>query len=486
MVLEWTVGASFCVLGLANWRRPNLLPGLLMVATGVAWLVGAVVPVAVLVYRGPLVHLLLSFPRNRLRDRAERIVVAGAYVDGAVLPIGRVDAITVTLCTLAIGLSVVGYRRSFGVEHRARLPAVIASVAVLGTLGVAALARLLGHPQEQAALVVYELAMLGTAVAFFIDLRWGRWGSAAVTSLVLDLGDAGPGGSLRQQLARALGDPLLAVGFVVQPDGRLVDESGRLLQTDPVTAGRVVTEVRQDGVQIAALVHDASVLDDPVLLESVTALTKLALGNVRLQAEIRGRVAEVEASGRRILAAVSDERVRLEAELEAGALRELDEVDEALGACGAAADGLRDQTVAARDELRAFARGVYPPLLTESGLAAALTELASAADFDVDLAVADGRWHPDLEAAAYFVCSEALTNIEKYAHASCCMVRVSADGAWMRVEVSDNGCGGADPAGGSGLLGLADRLSVLGGTLTVVSPPGGGTRLIARISDVSR
>src|SRR5947209_3958726 len=115
MVLEWTVGASFCVLGLANWRRPNLLPGLLMVATGVAWLVGAVVPVAVLAYRGPLVHLLLSFPRNRLRDRAERIVVAGAYVDGAVLPIGRVDAITVILCVLAILLSVVGYRRSFGV-----------------------------------------------------------------------------------------------------------------------------------------------------------------------------------------------------------------------------------------------------------------------------------------------------------------------------------------------------------------------------------
>jgi signal transduction histidine kinase len=142
--------------------------------------------------------------------------------------------------------------------------------------------------------------------------------------------------------------------------------------------------------------------------------------------------------------------------------------------------------VAARDELRAFARGVYPPLLTESGLAAALAELASAADFHVELAVADRRWRPDLEAAAYFVCSEALTNIEKYAHASRCLIRVAPDGAWMRVEVSDNGCGGADPAGGSGLLGLADRLSVLGGTLTVASPPGGGTRLIARIPDISR
>jgi hypothetical protein len=481
LLLDVLVGASFCLLGLANWRRPSLLTSLLMIGTGISWLIGGLAPVAVLAHRGPLIHLLLSYPRNRLRACTERLVVAAGYVDGVLLPVGHVDALTVALCAAAIGVSIRGYLGSYGIERRARLPAVIAAIAVLGTLGVAALLRLLGHPHDRASLIGYDCVMLATAAALSIDTRWGRWGSAAIASLVLDLGDTGPGGSLRAELARALGDPLLTIGFVVPPDGDLVDESGHPLETSALPTSRVVTAIRQDGVQIAALVHDALVLDDPALLDSVTALTKLAIGNVQLQAEVRARVAELDASRRRILAAASTERARLETELRAGALRSLEEVDDSLSACGAPAAGLRAQLGEARTGLRTFARGVYPSLLTESGLAAALAELASTATFPVELAIADARWHADLEAAAYFVCSEAMANIEKHAAASRCLIRIAEDDAGMCIEVSDNGRGGADPAGGSGLVGLADRLSVLGGTMIVSSPPGGGTRLLARI-----
>jgi signal transduction histidine kinase len=136
---------------------------------------------------------------------------------------------------------------------------------------------------------------------------------------------------------------------------------------------------------------------------------------------------------------------------------------------------------AARAELREFARGVHPATLVEGGLVAALTELAERSPVPMEVKAPSERLPAAVEAAAYFVCSEALTNIAKYAKASHASVRLETRGGLLAVEVTDDGAGGADPAGGSGLRGLVDRVEALGGRLRIDSPPGRGTRLTAEL-----
>lgn len=125
-------------------------------------------------------------------------------------------------------------------------------------------------------------------------------------------------------------------------------------------------------------------------------------------------------------------------------------------------------------------------MLTEHGLPAALRELALEAPLPVELSIETRSYEHEVEAAAYYVCAEALTNIAKYACATRASVRVSDDTTSLHVEVHDDGIGEADPAGGTGLVGLADRLDVLGGTLVVDSALGRGTRVIAAIPLISR
>ena len=144
--------------------------------------------------------------------------------------------------------------------------------------------------------------------------------------------------------------------------------------------------------------------------------------------------------------------------------------------------GSREELAAALDELRELARGIHPAVLTDRGLAAALETLVTRTPFPVEVEVPQERLRPAVEAAAYYVISEALTNIAKYAHASSAHVRVrpSAEETVI-VEVIDDGVGGADPTAGTGLRGLSDRVAALDGTFAVVSPPGGGTRIVAEI-----
>jgi signal transduction histidine kinase len=128
-------------------------------------------------------------------------------------------------------------------------------------------------------------------------------------------------------------------------------------------------------------------------------------------------------------------------------------------------------------ELRELARGIHPAVLTQSGLRPAIESMALRIPLQVELDVPETRFPPPVEAAAYFVVAEGLTNAVRYSGAEGARVQVAlADGA-LDLTVVDNGRGGADPAGGSGLRGLADRLAALGGSLDITSPPGLGTRL---------
>jgi signal transduction histidine kinase len=255
-----------------------------------------------------------------------------------------------------------------------------------------------------------------------------------------------------------------------------------------------VTLLERDGRRVGALVHDAAVRDDPGLLASVSAATTTAIENERLQAEVRAQLEEVRASRARIVAAGDEQRARIECDLHDGAQQELVALVIALRSAqrrvDAAAQPELAQTLAqaseradlAVSELRELAGGIHPAILVEAGLPAALASLARRATFPVtvEVTLAD-RLPAPVEATAYFLVSEALANTAKHAHAHAAQVRAEVVGDQLHLEVADDGVGGADPAHGSGLRGLADRVAALDGSLRVESPPGGGTRLVAEI-----
>jgi signal transduction histidine kinase len=140
-----------------------------------------------------------------------------------------------------------------------------------------------------------------------------------------------------------------------------------------------------------------------------------------------------------------------------------------------------DQLRQAAEELRQLAQGLHPRALSEHGLAGALALLADGSPVPVEVSVANSRLAPHVEAAAYFVCSEGLANVAKYAAASRAAISVTSGAGTIVIVVSDDGVGGADPRAGSGLTGLTDRVQTLGGTFRVDSTPGRGTRLAAEI-----
>jgi signal transduction histidine kinase len=198
----------------------------------------------------------------------------------------------------------------------------------------------------------------------------------------------------------------------------------------------------------------------------------------------------VTESRARIVAAGDEQRRRIERDLHDGAQSRL--VALALDlrrAEGAAADPeverllakTADELQLALHELRALAHGIHPPLLVQSGLAVALRALADRAPVPVDVVAGTERFPAEVESTAYFVASEALANVAKHAAASLARVSVQAAAGVVVVEVEDDGVGGAQADGGSGLRGLADRVEAQGGTLRIVSPPGGGTRVRAEI-----
>jgi signal transduction histidine kinase len=257
---------------------------------------------------------------------------------------------------------------------------------------------------------------------------------------------------------------------------------------------RAVTMVEREGEPLAAIVHDRSLLDEPALVRAASAAARLAIDNERLQAEVRAKLAEVQASRARIVEAGDAERRRVERNLHDGAQQRLVTLSLALGllkeqlaqdgdpALAAQVDGLSTELRQALEELRELARGIHPAILTEEGLPAAVTSLADRAPVPVSVEEERvGRVPEAVEATAYFVVAEALTNIAKYALASRASVRLLRDGDRLQVEVTDDGVGGADIEAGSGLRGLEDRVAALGGRLSVESSPGAGTLVRAEI-----
>jgi PAS domain S-box-containing protein len=267
-----------------------------------------------------------------------------------------------------------------------------------------------------------------------------------------------------------------------RPNGELFPEADCPLLRPRVSGEIVRVEldwfVRRDGTFV------------PVSYASAPVATAEGRGAVVVFRDVSERLAaEVVAGSRaRIVAASDAERRRIGRDLHDGAqqrlVRVLMGIEEARRDPSRASAALSDAAEAARraiDELRELAAGLHPLVLTDRGLAVALEVLTAGSPMPVVLDVTEARFAPELEAAAYFIVAEALTNVAKHAQASVVEVSIAAVGDELQISVVDDGVGGADVARGSGLRGLEDRVAVLSGTISVDAAPGGGTVLRATL-----
>jgi signal transduction histidine kinase len=235
-----------------------------------------------------------------------------------------------------------------------------------------------------------------------------------------------------------------------------------------------------------------------LLLNLINGMAWLATTFARLllgpsEAQLNERVDDLRHARARIIEAADAERRRLERDLHDGAQQRLVALALTLGVAesklkkdpasvGPLLASAREEAQHAVQELRELARGLHPALLSDRGLGPALDALAGRAPVPVTVTgVPDDRLPPPVEAAAYFVTAESLTNVAKYADASAARVRLGVEHGVLRLDVSDDGKGGASLDGGTGLRGLRDRVEALDGRLSVLSPPGAGTSVIAEI-----
>jgi signal transduction histidine kinase len=483
-VLDGATGFSLLLLGLlARRRQPRYSVGWILGGAGVAWFIGTLGGWAVFLHRAPLAQLILTYPARRLipSSRVERVGVAAAYAYAITYPVANDNVATIAFAVGIVGLAAWRYLTGAAAERRARASALLAALAFGSVLAAGAALSLGGSVNGQALLALYEVVVMLVAAGLTADLLTGGWTAGLVTSLVVDLGEPATTGPLRDRLARALGDPTLIMGYWIPERSCYVDEAGSELELPAEHRGRVLRLIDDDGRPLAALVHDPAVLDEQDRIADIAAAARLAIANARLQADVRARVAEVEASRRRLVEAADEQRRQLERELREGAERRLTAVAKQLGGGGSALAALKAGLEAARNELRELAHGIHPATLTNHGLLPALGELCARSSVPVELITPTQSWPTAVETAVYFACSEALANVAKYARATRVQIRLTSHARHLQLEIVDDGLGGADPAHGSGLRGLADRVDTLGGSLTIQSAPGRGTRLTAEL-----
>lgn len=539
------LGVLFAATGLfAWWRRPANSTGRLMTAVGFAWLAtvlavsntpwlyAAGMLLSVLPY-AVLIHMLLAYPTGRLGGTFDRAVVATAYFAVTVLQVpvllfnrtiwecgdcpgnplfltedSSLGAVVLTagdaaalLVAASLLVALVGRWRAADPRQRHTVaPVLLAGVATAGLLVLLLLAAIVGfsHAAIQALAHALVVALAAVPFSFLAGLLKSRLSRAeAVRQLIGKLGDgtAGDGSrGVRDALADSLADPTLTLGYWLPDERRYVDAEARPVALpaagDPWRAASVV---ERDGQRVAAVIHDRALGEDPELIETAGAAAALALENERLQAELRARIEELRRSRARIVEAGDRARRRLERDLHDGAQQRLvalalglrvarDRIEADPRRATRLLDEATDELTGISRELRELARGIHPPVLAERGLGPALETLAGRAPVPVELtATPSGRLPARVESAAYFLVAEALTNVARYAGATGAEVSVARRNGALDVEVRDDGVGGADPERGSGLGGLADRVAALDGSFEVVSPPGRGTVVRARI-----
>ncbi len=537
---EVVVGIAMIAAGHIGWtRRPESRIGPLLVIAGLLHLVwqltespwAATFTLGFLVGFGStnvLAHAMLTFPTGRAAPGVERATVVAFYALGAGFLLMRLFIDTSKECAgcprnlalvadsptlaeailrvMSVGLLVFSGAFFVVVVRKWRAGSPATRRAFTPILAVGASAGLVGVAEGvvQAFLPAYDphswfwierLLLLAAPLAFLEGLLRTRMSRAAVGELVVELGGAHvPEGGLREALARRLGDPSLQIAYFRPERGDYVDERGHPMNLRVVGSGRAVTLLESAGEPIAALVHDEFLRHDPEIVEAVAAAARLAISNERLRAEVRAQLEEVRASRARIVEAGDAGRRRVERNLHDGAQQRLVTLSLAVGMLReeldhdadpgvvAQLDAISEEVRQAIEDLRELGRGIHPAILAEEGLSAGVESLAERSPVPV---LIEGppidRLPEPVEVAAYFVVAEALTNVAKYSHAKHVIVRLSRRGRLLEVDVVDDGVGGAEPTGGSGLRGLEDRVAAIGGELRLESRAGAGTRVHAEI-----
>jgi signal transduction histidine kinase len=534
------VGASLIGCGLASWRaRPENRLGPVMVLTGFVWFAGLLseatsaplytIGIAIeYVFVCGFVYIVLSFPSGALRGSLDKAIVVIAISGSLGLQLAAMlfgsgsglrcgggcgDNLIQVFHDNGLALSLLNLQRALGailtltavalLTHRwmrASRPqrrevtwVLLAGNATLLALAVTVVDDLLGNPLSSGPAKVWFLTLALVPIAVLATFVRRRLARGSVAGLVVQLGAPAESADLREALARALGDPSLELAYWFPAEARYVTGDGRPVQEPGADSGRRSTVVERDGTPIAMLLHDPALEHNSGLVQSVCAAAGLALENERLHAELRARLVELNASRGRLVEATDSERRRIERNLHDGTQQRLVSIAMSLSLLesklspdqGSAAPIVREARSAlslALEELRELTQGIHPTLLVERGLPVALEELCRRAGLPAHLTVdLDVRLPDQVETAAYYFASEALSNAAKHSHGNEVRVGVVYDGRTLTVEIADDGIGGATVGRGSGLRGLVDRVEALGGRFTVSSPPGRGTRLTAQI-----
>lgn len=513
----FVVGAwIYVAAGTVAWlRRPSSRIGPLLIAAHFTWLAAglanapnpalaaagtivATVPIAM------LVHLLLAFPSGRLRSTADRVAVGAIYgvclvlqaplwlLSPGPLQVGEnqqlldvaiwVQRSAGIATVLAVCWLLARRLRDAPPQQRGTLAPLylygIVAVFVIGFSGAVADLFFGGGGSTTLEAVQLTLAS-GVPIAFVVAVSRGGFARAGdVEELTARLGaDAGDRPALADALADALGDPTVELLFRVPGEQSWVSEAGVAAIPPAASAGRGVTEVRLGGRPIGAIVYDATLLTRADEVREAARIVALALDRERLTVELR-------ASRARIVEAGDAERRRIARDLHDGLQSRLVLLAIQAGVARGSTAELREGIETAIDELRALVHGVMPAELTERGLPAAVRGVADRMPITVALTISgfERRPSPAVESTAFFVVSEAMVNAVKHAHAGELTVTLARDAARLRIEVADDGIGGAGANGNeTGIRSITDRVEALGGSLRIDSPLGAGTRVSAEL-----
>jgi hypothetical protein len=488
---DYAVGAAFAVCG-AWLTVAGRGWGWLSLATAAGWFAAtaaAAAPwlppypgdVAALGYRAFLLHLLIRALWEQRPADARRLLIVAGYL-AVLLPVPAGGLATAALMVVLAVLAARAARRSPADRRRALAAAAVCAAALAVTWLLTAASVAGGTAAELA----NDLALAATAVV--LAAGWARRGGlqGAISALVVDLGPSPrPAAPVSAVLSDALADPELDVRYAV-PGLGWINESGLPVPAPPSGRedGEHVTRVAApDGGEVV-LVHGPAAAAAPALSSAAATAAALALDSARLSAQVRQQASAVTESRQRLLAVADAERQALETRLQAGPVGRLQHVDQALAALGdPAAQDIRDQLAIALDDLARLARGLFPGALGTRPLDEVLRELAAGMPIPVQVITSGplARLPDTLQALTYFFCSECLANVVRHAHATAATVEIRLGDNQLTMNVIDDGKGGATTSAARGLRGLADRVEVAGGQLTVTSPPGGPTRISAQV-----
>jgi signal transduction histidine kinase len=473
-----------CVCAVAGaWlSRTSLARGSVIVGLGLLWFAGtaaggwssgptAIIAAALLAYRVPLIAVAWQLPGATWR------LAAGVAVIGSValaLPVRGAGIATASL--LAVGaVRSIAASRTRRVDARSGLVMRSLFCVALAAIWLSTAAGAAGDGLDVGNDLLVSLIVV--AIVWPVDVTRSRGVAGAV---IIELGPAADAVSpVVARLRRMLADDSLRVRFQTST-GEWVDDSGRPAEP-PDPANPRLTRVTTASGGAVVLLHGSAATVRPDLSSAAAAASGLAHDRVELDAEARRQAELVAASRRRLLDTADEERRALEAELRHGPLATLAQVDEALRSVGApVGEELRAVLLDAVDDLVQLGRGLYPAAVSSEDLEPALQRLAETTPLEsvVEVTGDVAALSMSDRALVWFVCSECLTNAVRHAQATRITIRCQI-GEGVRVEAVDDGIGGASVGRDRGLRGLADRLDTAGGHLTVDSPPGGPTVVVA-------